>query len=314
MENIYDVVIIGAGPGGMSAAIYAARSNMKTLVIEKGIYGGQMQNTAEIENYPSYTTITGEELSENMYEHMESLGAEYEYGEVKEIKNPNEKIKKIIVKKGKKEIEIHTYSIIIATGTQNKKLGVAGEEDFSGKGVSWCAICDGAFFKDKEIYVVGAGDSAVEESMYLTQYASKVTLLVRKDKMRAQPILQNRMMQNEKIHLIYNTEIAEMKGSEKLESLEIVNNKDNTSKEVKADGVFEYIGLLPVTDMFKGLGILNNENYVVTNERMETSIKGVFAVGDVREKTLRQVVTATGDGSIAGIEAYKYVEEIKVAK
>lgn len=311
MENIYDVVIIGAGPAGMSAALYAARSNMKTLVIEKGIYGGQMQNTAEIENYPSYRTITGEELSEKMYEHMEEFGAEYEYGEVKAIEDPHEKIKKVIIKGTKQDKEIKTYSVIIATGTKNKKLEVKGEEELSGRGVSWCAICDGAFFQDKHVYVVGAGDSAVEESMYLTNYASKVTVLVRRDKMRAQPIIQERMKQNEKIEVMWNTQIKEMNGETKLEKLVLFDNKENKESTVEADGVFEYIGLLPITEMFENLGILTEEKYIKTDEKMHTTIPGIYAVGDVREKTLRQVVTATGDGSIAGIEAYKYVEELK---
>ena len=311
MKNIYDVVIIGAGPAGMTAAIYAARSNMNVLVVEKGIYGGQMQNTAEIENYPSYINITGEELSEKMYEQMEELGAEYEYGEVLGIKDSEEKIKKVIIKKGKNEVEVSTYSVIIATGTKNKKLGIEGEEKLSGKGISWCAICDGAFFGNQHVYVVGAGDSAVEESMYLTNYAEKVTVLVRSEKMRAQPILQERMNKNEKIEVIWNTEIKEVRGKEKVEELLLVNNKTKEETLVSAGGLFEYIGLLPITEMFDDLGILNNENYIVTNEKMETKIKGIYAVGDVREKTLRQIITASGDGSIAGMEAYKYVEEIK---
>ena len=306
-EKIYDVVIIGAGPAGMTAAVYASRANLSTLMIERGIPGGQMANTEAVENYPGFDTILGPELSTKMFEHAKKFGAEYAYGDVNEIIDGEEY--KIIVS-GKKQYK--TRTIIITTGAEYKKLGIPGETELGGRGVSYCAVCDGAFFKQKKLIVIGGGDSAVEEGIYLTRFADKVTIVHRRDKLRAQKIIQDRAFANEKIDFIWNTtvkEIHEVDG--KVGKVTLVSTVDGTETEENADGVFVYVGMLPLTAPFASLNILNDAGYIVTNEKMETSIPGIYAAGDVRDKMLRQIVTATGDGSIAAQSAQHYVEEIK---
>ncbi|NLY78436.1 MAG: thioredoxin-disulfide reductase [Lysinibacillus sp.] len=306
-EKIYDCIIIGAGPAGMTAAVYTSRANLSTLMLERGIPGGQMANTEEIENYPGFESILGPELSTKMFEHAKKFGAEYAYGDVSEIID-GEEYKTI--KAGSKEYK--TRSIIIATGAEYKKLGVPGESELGGRGVSYCAVCDGAFFKQKNLIVVGGGDSAVEEGMYLTRFADKVTIVHRRDQLRAQKILQDRAFANEKIDFIWNHTVKQINEKDgKVGSVTLVSTVDGTEQEVACDGVFVYIGMVPLTAPFKHLGILNDQGYVVTNEQMETSVKGIFAAGDVRDKTLRQIVTATGDGSVAAQAVQIYVEELK---
>lgn len=306
-EKIYDVVIIGAGPAGMTAAVYASRANLSTIMIERGIPGGQMANTEEVENYPGFETILGPELSTKMFEHAKKFGAEYVYGDVAEIIDGDEYK---VIKAGSKEYK--TRSIIISTGAEYKKMGIPGEKELGGRGVSYCAVCDGAFFKQKNLIVVGGGDSAVEEGVYLTRFADKVTIVHRRDKLRAQKILQDRAFANEKVDFIWNHTVKEINEKDgKVGSVTLINTVDGSEQVVQADGVFIYIGMVPLTAPFKSLGILNENGYVVTNEKMETSVKGIFAAGDVRDKMLRQIVTATGDGSIAAQTAQHYVEELK---
>ncbi|WP_107841644.1 thioredoxin-disulfide reductase [Metasolibacillus meyeri] len=306
-EKIYDVVIIGAGPAGMTAAVYASRANLATLMIERGIPGGQMANTEEVENYPGFDHILGPELSTKMFEHAKKFGAEYAYGDVTEIIN-GEQYKTIV--SGKKEYK--TRAIIISTGAEYKKMGVPGEQELGGRGVSYCAVCDGAFFKQKNLIVVGGGDSAVEEGVYLTRFADKVTIVHRRDKLRAQKILQDRAFANEKVDFIWNSTVKEVnEDNGKVGSVTLTSTVDGTETEVKTDGVFVYVGMLPLTAPFAKLNILNEAGYVVTNEKMETAVPGIFAAGDVRDKMLRQIVTATGDGSIAAQSAQHFVEELK---
>ncbi|MGX9135825.1 thioredoxin-disulfide reductase [Rummeliibacillus sp. JY-2-4R] len=306
-EKIYDVVIIGAGPAGMTAAVYTARGNLSTLMLERGIPGGQMANTEEVENYPGFESILGPELSTKMFDHAKKFGAEYAYGDVTEIID-GEEYKTI--KAGSKEYK--TRAIIITTGAEYKKMGIPGEKELGGRGVSYCAVCDGAFFKQKNLIVVGGGDSAVEEGMYLTRFADKVTIVHRRDKLRAQKIIQDRAFANEKIDFIWNNTLKEIHEKDgKVGSVTLVSTVDGTEQEMQADGVFIYIGMLPLTKPFESLGILNNEGYVKTNAEMETSVPGIYAAGDVREKTLRQIVTATGDGSIAAQAVQHYVETLK---
>ena len=306
-EKIYDVIIIGAGPAGMTAAVYTSRANLSTLMIERGIPGGQMANTEEVENYPSYESIMGPELSTKMFEHAKKFGAEYAYGDIKGLVD-NGDIKTVVA--GTKEYK--TYSVIIATGAEYKKLGIPGENELGGRGVSYCAVCDGAFFKGKELVVVGGGDTAVEEGVYLTRFASKVTIVHRRDQLRAQKILQDRAFANEKVDFIWNHTVKEIHERDgKVGSLTLVSTDDGTEKEFKADGAFIYIGMLPLSTPFESLGITNGNGYIETNEQMETNVPGIFAAGDIREKTLRQIVTATGDGSIAAQAVQHYVEEIK---
>lgn len=306
-EKIYDVIIIGAGPAGMTAAVYTSRANLSTLMIERGIPGGQMANTEEVENYPGFETILGPELSTKMFEHAKKFGAEYAYGDVAEIIDGTEY--KTVKVSGK---EYKALAVIISSGAEYKKMGIPGETELGGRGVSYCAVCDGAFFKGKNLVVVGGGDSAVEEGAFLTKFAEKVTIVHRRDELRAQKILQDRAFANEKIDFIWNTTLKEIHGKDgKVGSVTLVSTVDGSEREFETDGVFVYVGMLPLTKPFNNLGILNDNGYIVTNEKMETSIPGIFGAGDVREKMLRQIVTATGDGSIAAQSAQHYIENLK---
>ncbi|QTD42818.1 thioredoxin-disulfide reductase [Sporosarcina sp. Te-1] len=305
-EKIYDVIIIGAGPAGMTAAVYTSRGSLSTLMLERGIPGGQMANTEEIENYPGFESILGPDLSKKMMDHAKRFGAEYAYGDVNEIID-GEEYKTII--SGKKQYKAR--SIIISTGAEYRKMGIPGEKELQGRGVSYCAVCDGAFFKDKELVVIGGGDSAVEEGTYLTRFAKKVTIIHRRDELRAQKILQDRAFANDKIDFIWNSTVKQVNGeNNKISSVTLVSTVDGSEREFETEGMFIYIGMDPLTAPFKNLGILDENGYIVTNEEMETSIPGIYAAGDVRQKTLRQVVTATGDGSIAAQNCQKYVEEL----
>ncbi|SDM72715.1 thioredoxin-disulfide reductase [Bacillus sp. OK048] len=306
-EKIYDVIIAGAGPAGMTAAVYTSRANLSTLMIERGMPGGQMANTEDVENYPGFESILGPDLSTKMFEHAKKFGAEYAYGDIKEIIDDGG-IKTVVA--GSKQYK--AYSVIISAGAEYKKVGVPGEKELSGRGVSYCAVCDGAFFKQKELFVIGGGDSAVEEGVYLTRFASKVTIVHRRDELRAQKILQDRAFANEKIDFIWNHTIKSINDKDgKVGSVTLVSTQNGEEQELPADGVFIYIGMIPLSKPFVNLGITNENGYIETNEQMETKVKGIFAAGDIREKTLRQIVTATGDGSIAAQSVQHYVEELK---
>ncbi|MCO7125042.1 thioredoxin-disulfide reductase [Sporolactobacillus shoreicorticis] len=308
-QKIYDVIIAGAGPAGMTAAVYAARANMSVLMIERGIPGGQMANTEAVENYPGFESILGPDLSNKMFEHAKKFGAEYAYGDIKKIEDDSD-FKTIDC--GSKQYKART--VIVTTGAEYRKLGVPGEKEFAGRGVSYCAVCDGAFFKEKKLAVIGGGDSAVEEGTYLTRFASKVTIVHRRDQLRAQKILQNRAFNNERVDFIWDTICTKINGADgKVSSLTLKNKKTGEETDFPVDGVFIYVGMNPLTAAVNDLGIVDDEGYIVTNEKMETSIPGVFAAGDVRQKELRQIVTATGDGSIAAENAQKYVEKLKDA-
>ncbi|MHC5217172.1 thioredoxin-disulfide reductase [Enterococcus sp. LJL128] len=304
---MYDVIVIGAGPAGMTAALYASRSNLSVLMIERGVPGGQMNNTAEIENYPGFDSIMGPDLSLKMYDSVEKFGTKNVYGMVLDIKDHGD-YKEIIC-------EDTTYegkTVIIATGCVHRKLGVAGEEEYAGRGVSYCAVCDGAFFRNKHLMVIGGGDSAVEEAVYLTQFASEVTIVHRRDELRAQKIIQDRAFANEKINFEWNSVLEEIIGNDMaVTGVQLRNVKTNEVKETAADGVFIYVGLDPLTEPFRSSGITNEEGWIITDQEMRTAIPGVYAIGDVREKTLRQITTAVGEGGIAGQQVYKYLEEMK---
>jgi len=306
-KNIYDVIIIGAGPAGMAAAVYTSRANLSTLILERGVPGGQMANTEEVENYPGFDKVLGPELSTKMFEHAKKFGAEYAYGDVKEIID-GEEYKTVIAGSNKYK----AYSIIIGSGAEYKKTGVPGEKELGGRGVSYCAVCDGAFFKQKELFVIGGGDSAVEEGVYLTRFASKVTIVHRRNELRAQKILQERAFANEKIDFIWNHTLKSINEKDgKVGTVTLVSAVNGEEIEIQADGVFIYIGMLPLSKPFQNLGITNADGYIETNERMETRVPGIYAAGDIREKTLRQIVTATGDGSIAAQGVQHYIEELK---
>lgn len=302
---MYDTMIIGAGPAGMTAALYAARSNLKVALLERGIYGGQMNNTAEIENYPGYARISGPELAEKMFEPLENLGVEHLFGQVEKIEDHGD-YKKIII-----EDEVfETKTVILAPGANHRHLGVPGEEEYNSRGVSYCAVCDGAFFRDEDLLVVGGGDSAVEEAIFLTRFAKSVTIVHRRDQLRAQKLLQERAFANEKISFIWDSVVKEIKGDDRrVTSVVLENVKTGQISESDFGGVFVYVGLDPVSDFVKDLGICDEAGWIVTDQHMKTAIDGIYAIGDVRQKDLRQITTAVGDGAVAGQEVYKYITE-----
>ncbi|MFS9041017.1 thioredoxin-disulfide reductase [Streptococcus cristatus] len=302
---MYDTMIIGAGPAGMTAALYAARSNLKVALLERGIYGGQMNNTAEIENYPGYARISGPELAEKMFEPLENLGVEHLFGQVEKIEDHGD-YKKIIT-----EDEVfESKTVILASGANHRHLGVPGEEEYNSRGVSYCAVCDGAFFRDEDLLVVGGGDSAVEEAIFLTRFAKSVTIVHRRDQLRAQKLLQERAFANEKISFIWDSVVKEIKGDDRrVTNVVFENVKTGQSSESDFGGVFIYVGLDPVSDFVKDMGICNEAGWIVTDQHMKTAIDGIYAIGDVRQKDLRQITTAVGDGAVAGQEVYKYITE-----
>lgn len=307
MAKSYDVVVIGAGPGGMTAALYASRANYSVAMIDRGIYGGQMNNTAEIENYPGFKSILGPDLAKAMYDSSTNFGAEYVYGSVEAIEDLGDTK---LVKTDSEEITAKV--VIIATGSEYKKLGIPGEEEYGGRGVSYCAVCDGAFFKNKDVVVIGGGDSAIEEGIYLSQITNSVTVIHRRDQLRAQKVSQDRAFANDKMNFVWNSNVVEVLGDEnKVTGVRVVNNQTNTEKIIDASGVFIYVGLLPMTKSFENLGITDKDGWIVTDDHMATSIPGIYAIGDVRKKDLRQITTAIGDGGLAGQEAFKYIEAHK---
>ena len=308
MADKYDVIVIGAGPGGMTAALYASRANLKVAMLDRGVYGGNMNNTAEIENYPGFKMIMGPDLSEEMYQSATNFGAEFVYGNVEKIEVLDEKTKLVKTDSGELEAPV----VIIATGSESRKLGVPGEEQYGGRGVSYCAVCDGAFYKNRDVVVIGGGASAVEEGMYLANLTSSVNVVHRRDSLRAQKILQERAFKNDKIKFTWDTVVEEIQGDEqKVTGVKAKNVKTGETTIIPADGVFIYVGSIPMTAPFQGLGITDDKGWIVTNDKMETSIPGVYAIGDVRQKTLRQITTAVGDGGIAGQEAFNYIESHK---
>lgn len=305
-ERIYDVIIIGAGPAGMTAAVYASRGNLDTLMIERGVPGGQMADTEDIENFPGFKTILGSELSDRMFEHAKEFGAEYAYGDVTDVELDGDYK---VVTAGNKQYK--TKTIIITTGAQYRKLGRPGELELTGRGVSYCAVCDGAFFREKEIVVIGGGDSAVEEGIYLTKFAKKVTVIHRRDTLRAQKIIQDRAFANEKMEFIWDQEVYKFNEKDgKIGSVMLTSTTTGELTEHETEGAFIYIGMDPLSVPFVSLGIVDKDGYIPSNENMETSVPGVYSAGDIRVKDLRQIVTATGDGSIAAEQAQKFVEEV----
>lgn len=307
MAKKYDVIVIGAGPGGLTAGLYASRANLSVLILDCGIYGGQMNNTAEVENYPGFKSILGPDLAEKMYQGATQFGAEYAYGSVEKVE-VNGDLKQVITDSETYEAPV----VIIATGSQYRKLGVEGEVEYAGRGVSYCAVCDGAFFKDQPLAVIGGGDSAVEEGGYLAKLASNVNIIHRRDQLRAQKILQERAFANDKIDFTWDTVVTKINGDgQKVTSVSTHNKKTGEDGELKVNGVFIYVGVIPLSEPFKELGITDEQGWIKTDELMQTSLPGVYAIGDVRAKELRQITTAVGDGSIAGQQAFNYLESLK---
>ena len=301
----YDIVIIGGGPAGLAAGLYASRGNVQTIILEKLIPGGQLNNTQDVENYPGMDHMTGPEISQAMEAQTKRFGCEI-------INNCNITSVELLGKEKIIKTDKGTFTgkvVIIATGSEHRKLDVPGEKEYSGKGVSYCAVCDGAFFKEKELVVVGGGDSAVEEGTFLTKFAKKVTIVHRRDKFRAEKIIQDRAFKNPKISVIWNNGIKEVKGDGNgVTALKLIDVITNEEKDFTCDGVFIYVGLVPNTELFKGQIAMDEAGRIKTNERMETNIKGIYAAGDVRETPLKQAVTAASDGSLAATMAISYIE------
>ncbi|WP_395473300.1 thioredoxin-disulfide reductase [Spiroplasma endosymbiont of Nomada rufipes] len=305
----YDLVVIGGGPAGMTAAIYAQRANLKTVIIEKYIVGGKMIKTSEIENYPGYDYILGPELSEKMQKQVEKIQVEFVTDEVIKITDSeNHKIKTVLLSSGDVLI---VKGVIIATGSLERKIGVPGEEEYANRGVSYCAVCDGALFKNKIISVVGGGYAACEESLYLTRFTNKVNLIHRRDQFRADDKTVNKVKNNENINLITDHVVLKVLGTEdkkKVGKLEIKNIKTKEISEITTDALFPYIGSDPVTKFVKDLDICDSNGYIIVNDKCQTKIPGLYAAGDVIAKNLRQIVTAVNDGAIAAQYLINFID------
>ena len=299
----YDVIIIGGGPAGLSAGIYASRARLRTLLIEKGMFGGLIANAELVENYPGFPEgISGFDIGERMSQQASRFGLETLSAEVTGVDLLKD-IKVINTTEG----DFSARAIIIASGAERKRLGVPGEDIFVNRGVSYCATCDGALFRDRIVAVVGGGDSAVEEAMFLTRFASKVIIVHRRNQLRASKMAQERALSNEKIEMLWDTVVEEIKGNNKVSELVVRNVKTGEKSRITVDGVFVYVGQIPNTGFLKGQLPLDKEGYIITDDRMGTQIKGVYAVGDIRKNSSRQVITAAGDGATAAISAEKFL-------
>ncbi len=301
---MYDVAIIGGGPAGLAAGIYAARAKLKSLLIERGMTGGLAATTEFIENYPGFDEgIGGPELMSRMEAQARRFGLEILNVHVEAVQRESVHF---IVKT--EDAEIRARTVIVATGAQPQRLNVKGEETFHGRGVSYCATCDGAFFKDKQVAVVGGGDAAVEEAMFLTKFATRVFIIHRRGELRATKIVQERARQNPRVEFIWHSVVDEIMGKETVTGVRIKDVRTGQTSELPIDGVFIYIGYSPNSSIVKDLVKLDERGYILTDANMQTSCPGLFAAGDVRQKSLRQVVTAVADGAIAAVSAEKYLE------
>ena len=306
-EYNYDVIILGGGPAGFSAGLYCARGALKTAIIDVSMLGGQPSNYLEIENYLGFKKIGGYDLTEKFEQHLDMFGAD---------KFPMQEILSVDLVSTPKVIKtkeglFKSASVIIATGASPMKLGIKGEEEFLGRGVSYCAVCDGSFYQDKVVAVVGGGNSAVEEAIYLTNFASKVYIIHRRDELRADKIIQQRAFNNQKIEFVWDSVAEEIRGEDLVKSILIKNTKTGDISELNTDGVFPYIGIIPNVNYITGQLAQDSRGFIQTDLTMKTSIDGVYAVGDVRNTPLRQVITAVSDGAVAGVYCAKYVQAQK---
>lgn len=306
MEQLtFDTIILGGGPAGLSAAIYASRGAVSTAIVDLNMLGGQPSNYLELENYPGFQVIGGYDLMEKFEEHADKFGVKK--FPMQEIQTVDLKSKTIITN----EYEFRAKTIIIATGAQPMKLGVPGEKEFVGRGVSYCAVCDGAFYKNKVVAVVGGGNAAVEEAMYLTKFADKVYVIHRRNELRADKIVQERAFKNDKIEFIWDSVVKEIKGDNLVNTAVLENVKTKETSNLSVNGVFPYIGMTPNVENISGQLQQDARGFVVTDETMSTSVEGVFAIGDVRTTPLRQVITAAADGAVGAVYAVKYLETLK---
>jgi len=303
-SNTYEVIIIGGGPAGLTAGLYTSRAKLRTLLIESALLGGQMTTTEAIDNYPGFPEgVTGEELSRLMEEQSKRFGMETVTEEVLEVSLKG--VQKVVQTD---ESTFPCEALIICTGTEYRKLGVPGEKEYAGKGVSYCATCDGAFFKDSRIIVVGGGDSALTEALFLTKFVKDLTIIHRRDALRATKIYQEKAMANPKIKFLWNSVVEEIKGDTVVRAVVVKNVKTGAITEFETEGAFLFVGLSPRTQFLKGLVQMDEAGYIITDENCETSVKGVFAAGDCRKKLLRQISTSVGDGATAAFAAEKYLE------
>lgn len=300
---MYDLVIIDSGAAGMTASIYAKRANLNLIVLENNAPGGQMITTGDIENYPGVGKMTGPQLSMAMFNHAMELGVEFDFQGVQKVETKGN-LKVITLDDGS---TIKAKALLIATGANPRRLGVPGEDKFAGRGISWCAICDGAFYKGRKVVFVGGGNSAVDEALTMANVATEIEVVQNLEKLTADPISVERLLKQPNVKVHYNSVVKEFIGNDELEAVRIVDNNGQESI-IKTDGVFEYVGLKPSTDVFKNLGITNNWGYIEADDKLETKLPGVFAAGDVRVKNVRQIVTATSDGAVAVQSILKYLE------
>ena len=308
MQEMQDIIIIGAGPAGFTAGIYASRARFNTLLLEKLLLGGQMMTTAEVENFPGFPEgITGPELMQLFEKQARRRGLKIESAEVTRLIPQEKRIRVVTREKG----DFYGRAVIIATGSHPRKLGIPGEEEFLAKGVSYCATCDGPLFRDVEVVVIGGGDTALEEGVFLTKFASKVHIIQRRDQLRGEKILQDRAFANPKVHFILETVAEEICGDQVVKSIKLRNVKTNQRSESEVRAVFILVGTIPNTDFLKGLVSLDDQGYIIVNERYQTNIPAIFAAGDVQDKVYQQAVTAAGAGCAAALEAAKFIEAMK---
>lgn len=302
MSEIYDVIIIGAGPAGIAASIYASRAMLKFILLDRFLPGGAIAATHEIENYPGIYKVSGQELTDRMFAHAEALGTTFVSDDVLSLEVEDE-IKKVITT----QTTYLTKTIILATGASPRKLGMIGEEKFDGRGISYCATCDGAFFKQKIVAVIGGGDVAVEDAIYLSRLSKKVYLIHRRSELRAAKVSQTKLLNLPNVEVLWDSVLTEVKGEDVLEAMTVENVKTKTTKEFPIDGVFVAVGMNPNSSLLEDKVDMDQGGWILTNEDCETNVKGVYAVGDVRKKSLRQVVTGVADGAVAVFTLEKYL-------